>query len=71
MSFAFAQVENYITNKGINLTDISALIKVLEIAFRDRDCVAMTERRLEALKQTNCNFSTCYVEFQCYATNVQ
>jgi hypothetical protein len=65
------QVEAYITDRGINLTDVLALIIVLEMAFRDPDHVAIVEQKLEALKQTNYDFSTYYAEFQRYATDIQ
>jgi hypothetical protein len=68
---AFAQVEAYITNEGINLTDVLALITVLKTAFRNPDYVAVAERKLEALKQTNYDFSTYYAEFQSYAADIQ
>jgi hypothetical protein len=50
---AFAQVEAYITDEGNNLTDVSALIIVLERAFRVLDRIAIAEEKLEALKQIN------------------
>jgi hypothetical protein len=68
---AFMQVEAYITNEGNNLTDVPALITVLEMAFRDPDHVVTAERKLEILKRTNYDFSTYYAEFQRYATDVQ
>jgi hypothetical protein len=37
------QVEAYITHDGINLTDVPALIIVLEMAFRDQDYVVTVE----------------------------
>jgi hypothetical protein len=40
---AFTQVKTYDINKGINLADVSALIAVLETAFRNRDHVATAE----------------------------
>jgi hypothetical protein len=46
----FAQVEAYITDGGINLADVPALITVLETAFWDPDCLTTVERKLEALK---------------------
>jgi hypothetical protein len=65
------QVKAYITDNGINLTDVPALITVLEIVFGDPDRVVTAEQKWEALKQTNCDFSTYYAEFQCYATDIQ
>jgi coenzyme F420-reducing hydrogenase beta subunit len=62
---AFAQVKTYITDKGINLTDVPALITVLQTAFGDSDCVVIAEQKLEVLKETNCDFFICYAEFQC------
>jgi hypothetical protein len=64
---AFTQVETHITNEGINLTDVPALITVLEITFGDADRVARAERKLEGFKQTYCDFSTYFAGFQCYA----
>jgi hypothetical protein len=55
---AFAQVKAYITNDGMNLTDFPAMITVLETAFRDLDFMPTAKRKLEALKQTNGDFST-------------
>jgi hypothetical protein len=40
---AFTQVKAYITDKGINLTDVPALITVLETAIGDPDHVATAE----------------------------
>jgi phosphomannomutase len=68
---AFMQVEAYITDEGINLADVPALIMILEIAFRDPDHVATAERKLEMLKQTKRDFSTYYAEFLYYTVNVQ
>jgi uncharacterized SAM-dependent methyltransferase len=44
---------------------------VLETAFRDPDPVVTEERQLEILKQTNCDFSTYFAEFQYYTTYIQ
>jgi hypothetical protein len=35
---------------------------ILKAAFEDQDHIAIAERKLEVLKQTNCDFSTCYAE---------
>jgi hypothetical protein len=40
---AFDQVVAYITDDGINLTDISKLITILETAFEDLDQIATME----------------------------
>jgi uncharacterized protein YpmB len=56
----FAQVEAYNTNEGINLADVPTLIMVLEMAFGETDHVVTAERKLEMLKQTNCDFSIYY-----------
>jgi hypothetical protein len=40
---AYVHVEAYITDEDINLTDVLALITVLETAFGDPDCVATAE----------------------------
>jgi hypothetical protein len=37
------QVEAYITDEGINLADVSALITVLKMAFRDPNHVMIAE----------------------------
>jgi hypothetical protein len=44
------QVEVYNTNEGINLTDVRAWITVLDTVFRNPDCMAIAEMKLEALK---------------------
>jgi hypothetical protein len=67
---AFVQVKAYITDEGTNLTDVPALIIVLETAFRDPDHGVTAERKLEILKQTHRDFSTYYAEFQRCATKV-
>jgi DNA repair ATPase RecN len=67
---AFAQVEAHITNEGINLTDVPALMTVLEMAFSDPDHLATVEQKLGMLKQTIRDFSTYCAEFQHYTTNV-
>jgi hypothetical protein len=68
---AFAQVEAYITDEGIDLADVPTLIIVLKTAFGDPDHVATAERKLEVLKQMNHDFFTYYVEFQHYAADIQ
>jgi hypothetical protein len=68
---AFAQVKAYVTNEGINLANVLALIMVLEMAFGDPDRVMIAEQKLEMLQQTNYDISTYYIEFQCYAADVQ
>jgi hypothetical protein len=60
----------YITDKGINLADVLALITVLGTVFEDPACMEIAARKLETLKETNCDFSTYYAKFQSYATNV-
>jgi hypothetical protein len=71
MGLAFTQVETYILDSDVNLTDIPVLITILETAFGDPDSIAIVERKLEVLKQINHDFSTYYVKFQCYATDFQ
>jgi hypothetical protein len=44
MGQVFTQVETNITDEGINLTDLPALITVLETAFGDPNHVATAER---------------------------
>jgi hypothetical protein len=46
----FTQVKVYITDKGINLADVLALIKVLGTATGKHDYVATAEPELEVLK---------------------
>jgi hypothetical protein len=67
---AFAQIEAYITNEGINLKDVPALIMIVETAFEDPNHVVIVEPRLEVYKETNHDFFTYYAEFQCYAANL-
>jgi uncharacterized SAM-dependent methyltransferase len=47
------------------------LIMVLEMAFEDPDRVVTAEWTLEALKQTNLDVSTDYMEFRSYAADIQ
>jgi hypothetical protein len=70
-SQTFTQVKAYITNSSINLADVSGLITSLETVFGDQYRVATVECKLEVLKQTNSNFSTYYVEFSQFATDLQ
>jgi hypothetical protein len=49
---------------GITLTDLLTLITIWETAFDNQDLATTVERKLEALKETNHNFSIYYVEFQ-------
>jgi hypothetical protein len=65
------QVEAYITDEGINLRDVPALITTLKTGFGDPDRMVTTERKLEALKQRNHDFSSYYVELQRHAVNIQ
>jgi hypothetical protein len=46
----FAQVETYITDEDINLTNVPALITVLETAFGNPGHMAIAEQNLEKLK---------------------
>jgi hypothetical protein len=67
----FTQVKGYITNGDINLADVPVLVTVLETTFGDPDHVATAEQKLEVLEQKNCDFSSYYTEFQCYAADVK
>jgi hypothetical protein len=67
---AFAWVKAYITDEGINLADVPPLIMVLEIACKDPDLVATSERKLEMLNQTKWDFSSYYVVIQWDAADV-
>jgi hypothetical protein len=58
MGQGFAQVEAYITDKGINLTDVPVLITVFEMVFEDLDRVTRAEQKLEALKHMNHDITT-------------
>jgi hypothetical protein len=60
----FTQVKAYISDKEIYVADVSALIIMLEIAFGARDCLAIAERKVGALKKGKYNLSTCEAEFQ-------
>jgi hypothetical protein len=46
---AFTQVKTYITDKGINLVDVPALIAVFKTGFGNPDCVAIAEWKLVVL----------------------
>jgi hypothetical protein len=67
---AIAQDKAYITASDIELTDVLALITVLEMAFANPDCVSTAEQKLEILTQTQRDFSTYYEEFQSYAVDI-
>jgi hypothetical protein len=67
----FTQVEVYITDDRINLSDVLILIAILEIVFGNPDYITMIECKLKALKQTNYYFFTYDTEFQYYTANVQ
>jgi hypothetical protein len=60
---AFPQVKAYITDDGINLTDISTSITILKTAFGDKDHITTVQKKLGELKQTNCDFSSYYMKF--------
>jgi hypothetical protein len=44
---------------------------VLEKAFKNSNCVAIAEQKLEAIKQTNHNFISYCAQFHDYAINIQ
>jgi hypothetical protein len=67
---AFIPVKAYITNEGTNQTDVPSLIRVLQNAFGESGHVATAERKLEALKWTNDDFSSYYTEFQHHVANI-
>jgi hypothetical protein len=52
---AFAEVEAYSNNEGINILVVPALIKGLETLFGDTDCLATAEQKLKAHKQRKYN----------------
>jgi hypothetical protein len=54
----FAQVEAYVTDDCINLGNVLTLIVILQMVFRDPEHVVIAEYKLEALKQSNYNYST-------------
>jgi hypothetical protein len=68
---AFVQVEAYLTKEGIKLADVQALITILEMAFRERDCHATAESKSVILKRINCNIYTCFADFQHHAVDNQ
>ena len=68
---AFAQIQPYILETTIDLTNVTALLHVLEATFGYPDRTGTAERKLETLKQANRDFSTYYAEFSRHVANTQ
>jgi hypothetical protein len=56
---------------GIKPAEVTLFITVLQTPFWNPDRVAIAERKLEALKETNSDFSSYYAEFEGYAAAIQ
>ena len=67
----FTQIEPYIKEDRNELASVTELLKVLELSFGDPDRESTAERKLEVLRQANCEFSLYYAEFQRYTADVQ
>ena len=65
---ALAQVQAYITETGITLTNVVALLEILQTAFGDPDVQGTATRELRKLRQLNKEFSTYVAEFMSVKT---
>lgn len=54
----------YVQNDQVDLTDLNALITVLENAFGNPNRVAEAKSKLSTIQQGARDFSTYYAEFQ-------
>ena len=60
---AVDQIQPYVLPTGINLTDVPAMLVILDWAFDDPDPVGTATRAFRALKQKNTELSTYVAEF--------
>ena len=60
---ALAQVQLHITEEGITLANIPALLNIVQTAFGDQDPQGTAIRELRRLRQTNKKFSNHVAEF--------
>ena len=65
------QVQSYVENDKVNLEYLAVLITILDTAFGNPNRVAEAESKLSTLQQGTREFALYYMEFQCYATDVQ
>jgi hypothetical protein len=64
------QIQPYVLPTGINLTDVPAMLAILDRAFGDPDPVGTATRAFRALKQKNTDLSTYVAEFAKLAADV-
>ena len=67
---AAAQVLPYVRDDRVDLTDLAALIKILENAFGNPNRVRDAENKLFSISQENRDFSAYFAEFQRYVAKV-
>jgi chromosome segregation ATPase len=67
---ALDQALPYLTDDRIDLTNLAALIDILERAFGNPNRVADAEVKLNTMIQASREFSSYYAEFQRYAADV-
>src|SRR5437763_11809578 len=67
---AAAQVLPYVRDNRVDLTDLAALIRILENAFGNPNRVRDAENKLFSISQGNKDFSAYFAEFQRYAAEV-
>ena len=65
------QVQQYVKATRIDLENVEALIDILEEAFGNPNRVGEVEAKFCNLQQGNCEFTSYYAEFQCYASEVK
>jgi hypothetical protein len=64
------QIQPYVLPTGINLTDVPAMLAILDRAFGDPDPIGTATRAFRALKQKNTDLSTYVAEFSKLAAEV-
>ena len=67
---ALAQILPHVTETGVNLDNVEAMITILTTAFGDPDVAATAERELNKLQQKQREFSAYYAEFQRLITDL-
>ena len=64
-------MQSYVENDKVNLSNLAALIAILDTAFGNPNRVAEAESKLSTLQQGTREFALYYAEFQRYAADVK
>lgn len=67
---ALDQLIPHVKNETVDLTNLQALIDILEAAFGDPDKQGTAARKLSSLRQAGRDFATYYAEFSKYAAEL-